>query len=145
MTDLKDLGDEALNRMLAELRGIEPRKLWRFFYDAERQHGAIAITSKEEAERAREKNVAFYESLGVPTVASEPEEYDDWSHAPRYSQSLDECARVEAGLQCLESDYFDNLRAVTKGTGMPVYRASARQRTIALIHTLNSSLKGAKG
>lgn len=63
---------------------------------------------------------------------------------PRYCQSLDECARVEAGLtdeqwtEYLDHLYFNTFKPGAKDRDRQAVGASARQRTIALISTLQA-------
>lgn len=147
MTDLSQLSDEEANVRLAILRGIEPRKMWRFWYDAERQHGAIMIRSKRDAEESRQREIATQKRLFNEDITpSEPEEYDDYNHAPRYCSSLDECAKVEAGLTDEQRhEYFERYLpafsgAQTRDQGPLDFAlfagATARQRAEALIATL---------
>lgn len=62
---------------------------------------------------------------------------------PRYTQSLDECARVEAGLTDEQWVVYTERHLLSQALKMPrkshcLVSASARQRTIALISTLQA-------
>lgn len=55
---------------------------------------------------------------------------------PRFSASLDEVARVEAGLTIYQQTIYSNLLWPTGYAAFCAITATARQRTIALIQTL---------
>lgn len=135
MTTLNHQTDEALDRMLAELAGYRAEK-W--------SAGGWMLYSPSN------------ERISDCGAGTEDAVYS--LYAPRYTQSLDECARVEAGLQAHQwSDYTMALRRIIQRdcdkdecyvpgcdrsqliADIWFYCATARQRAEALIQTLQST------
>lgn len=76
-----------LNERIAKLMGIQPRMMWRVWYDAEKQHGSIEIPTHEEAVKRASFERQNLLDAGVNIrdfVISEPEQYESFDHAPNY-------------------------------------------------------------
>jgi len=145
--ELEKLTDDELRVMLAELAGEVPVKNWRWFYDKERLHSAIYL-DQEQAVKSRTRYLE--EPFNGYETPSEPEEFDSWHLAPNYPDDLNACHAVESRL-AYEWDglnYVDNLesacnaendpdiRDLSKKGQLQIATTTARQRTIALILTL---------
>lgn len=88
---IAELSPERRRVICAKMLGVEPRRRWRVYYDKERQHASIDIPTREEALARRADAERFWKDDGG-TVGdfSEPEEYDEWDHAPRFDESHDD-------------------------------------------------------
>lgn len=85
--------------MVAEAVGDKPRKMYRVWYDAEKQHGVVMIKSLDEANEARDRMLGDVHLWGTnPDEVSQPEEYDEWDHVPDYTDDLNAIAQAVAGL-----------------------------------------------
>lgn len=93
------LTQQEKNVRIAERLGVRPRRMWRFWYNAERDHGSTFIHDEATAKLQWQNQVRRWntEWLG-PCLISEPEEYDDWSHAEDYFTDLNTCAEMKATL-----------------------------------------------
>lgn len=88
-TELAKLTPEEKRVKIAEACGVKPLKRWRVFYDKDRQHGTVAMLTREDAEASARNAAEFWESLGHSVSEfSEPEEYDEWYWAPNYLNDL---------------------------------------------------------
>lgn len=126
---------------IAKHCGIEPMKRWRFFYDAERQHGSIDIYDIHEAKRRREDNMTSWISAGGKNeTISEPEQYDEWKYAPDYLNDLN--AMHEAEKTLTEDGVERYCEALNETSGSDsekgkasfvAYFSNARQRAEAFV------------
>lgn len=84
--------------LIAKHCGIKPKRMWRVYFDADRESASVRIRTYEEAiERKRiEDNRSI--GYGWKVESSEPEQYDEWEDAPRYFTDLNAAHEMEMAL-----------------------------------------------
>lgn len=128
---LSEMSPDDMRVEMALLDGRKPKRMWRVFYDKERQHAAICISTREEALHRLKHETESSKSYGWDTSEfSEPEEYDEWEDAPDYLNSLDAVAPVEARMTEEQRENVVNILETT--TDNAVF-ATALQRTKAIL------------
>lgn len=136
--------NDEINAAIAELLGITPKRMWRVWYDAERQHGSIRIPTRSEAVDRASHEIEYSKRMGYELVVSDPEEYDEWQDIPNYHGSLDACATFEATLNpSIEhemdgsghvwNEYVNMLDEICARTGDTCVAATAAQRCEAFL------------
>ena len=99
---MSKLTQEEKRIRLAKACGVQPQRMWRVFYDNARQTGAVRIRTRNAAVIRAENERQSAERLNYPCEVSEPEEYDDYDHAPDYFGSLDVVHEAEKALTDLQ-------------------------------------------
>lgn len=98
---MKALTQSDKNILLNQYMGEKPRRMWRVWYNKERDFGAICIRTLEEAKLTAERELRWFNEWEEPAenfFISEPEEYDDWSHAVNYFGDYNACHELEETL-----------------------------------------------
>lgn len=122
-----------INQAIAEALGIKPKRMWRVWYDAERQHGSICIPTFKEAIERKAKELESAQRLNYQVEVSEPEEYDEWEDAPDYHGDLNAIAQAERTLREPEKRrYIERLAHSMPSTKYTVC-ATAPQRCEAFL------------
>jgi hypothetical protein len=122
---------------IAKACGVLPKRMWRVWYDSEKQHGSICIKTKQEAvDRAsQEKDAAI--RLGYAVSISEPEEYDEWEDVPNYIGDLNSMAEAEMILfDRIDWSVCNYDRYLGVATSSWKWNATAAQRAEAFLKTL---------
>lgn len=107
---MKALTQSEKNILLNQYMGEKPRRMWRVWYNKERDYGSISIPTRQEAERYAIVEERFLKEIGESPenyLISEPEEYDDWSHAINYFNNFDAVHEFEKELT---NDQHTNFR-----------------------------------
>ncbi len=135
--ELEKLPDDELRVMLAEACG-EQTRFFRFSYPGHaafnggENNWRIRFKSKSEADDARTAKLDWWPEKVTPV-----EEYTDAGLLPNYPADLNACYQVEISLKD-DCPYIHALIQVCGSDKLNCYYASARQRAIALIATLQA-------
>lgn len=141
---LSKLTPEEKRIAIAKLAGWLPERRWRFFYDAERQHGTINMRSREEATEFRKHNIEDWVRCGGDaSTVSEIEEYDEYENAPDFLNDLNAMHEVEKALDTSHEIefYMERLTDTCGGdtelgkASFVAYFATAEQRADAFLLT----------
>lgn len=132
---MSKLTQEEKRIRIAKACGVQPRRMWRVFYDNARQTGAIRIPTQDAALIRAEYERQSAERLNCPCEVAEPEEYDDYDHAPDYFNDLNAVHEAEKVLVDRQQEYYYAELAKQKSFYEWV-SATAAQRAEALGLTL---------
>lgn len=137
--------DEQMRIAIAEACGVQPKRMWRVWYDAERQHAAICIPTKNQAIERAAQEEAIAVMLGYPLTISQPEEYDEWDDAPDYLNSLDAMHSAEITLTKEQrrlhwNAVVDVVRSGGEASIFDVIHATARQRAEAFLRVVRPDM-----
>lgn len=135
------LSDEELRRHVAALIGVSSKR-YRFYYNAGGDDGRTCCSGWESELDARREQGHLHQ-MGFP-VADEIIEYDDPGALPDYANDLNAMHEAEKGLSedQLEQYTFWLSHVCPIGT---YTRATARQRAIAFVLTMQSANSGERG
>lgn len=94
------MNNDEMNRAIAEACGFKPEKRWKVMYADEPTSGMVDFRSRAEAQEAKTR--AEIQQKSLPPIYhlkySEPEEYDSWDKAPRYTACLNACHEAKRQL-----------------------------------------------
>lgn len=79
------------NILICQYLGEKPRRMWRVWYNREKDFGATSLPSRDVALEliSREKNSWIVLAYPDDYQFSEPEEYDDWNNNTNYFCNLE--------------------------------------------------------
>ena len=97
---MKTLTQFDKNILLNQYMGAKPRRMWRVWYNKEKDYGAIGFFNREDAEISAQKTSEYHKECKWVEFyqISEPEEYDDWYDAVNYFGDYDACHELEETL-----------------------------------------------
>lgn len=133
--------EEKQNIAIYKLLGYKPRRMWRYWYNKDKNWGALCLESREEVLKIIKEEKTHWPFIDYPEEYefSEPEEYDDWHDLP--SVDLDFINRAEDALSIEQIRIYhqelQDMFPFSAHTPTPAISAKVEERRKALLKALN--------
>lgn len=133
--------EEKQNIAIYKLLGYKPRRMWRLWYNKDKNWGSLCLESREEAlERIEEEKTRWpFTDYPEEYEFSEPEEYDDWYDLPSVDLDLLHKAVETLSAEQIQA-YHEELQDMfpfSMHSPTPAISAKLEDRRKALLKILN--------